>query len=576
MPAGPQAATQQATVTQAAPWWNRDRSTADDRRATVSAQRGPAIGSSSTTAGRGAELSTSRPRMTWRSSRGASVGTRWPTPGSVCSVAEGNIGRARAATSRGTSVVPLSPHQIDRAADGGHRLGVLLGQQPHEHVAHHPGGRPVVGGPVPASHLPPSVGHPTSPSGGAGGPSGRRRRAGSAGPGGRARGTPVSTSRSIRSGTRAPSRTATRPPNEWPTTTTRSARAPGSSNRGSRWRAYSLGPPRLGWRRGGPEAEQVEADGADRASGRVVRCRTRRTKSWWVRRQPWRASTVGTPTPRFRRTGDRRRTTSAPAHPTDSLASRGTTGAHRGRVDPSAAGRRRRLRPGPGRSHRVPTPGGGLTRPTPLCIMAGAGSGKTRVLTLRVARRIRDGSRPTPTTPWSAPSPARPPASSATGSFATAWPCPPRPRPGRTRPRGAGRDPPPAGAHPAPAPGPRRRSVRPRWWPTTGTGRSRDLVGDPAVASAVDTEIGWAKARCLTARRPTPAAAPGRGSAGGHLDRPGGRRPSPPTRPPCRRRRMLDLDDVLLRAADLLSTTPASPSGMHGGTGTCRSTSSRT
>ena len=47
-----------------------------------------------------------------------------------------------------------------------------------------------------------------------------------------------------------------------------------------------------------------------------------------------------------------------------------------------------------GRAPTSPRPSSGRwrRRPTPMCIVAGAGSGKTRVLTLRVARRILDGS----------------------------------------------------------------------------------------------------------------------------------------------------------------------------------------
>jgi len=76
------------------------------------------------------------------------------------------------------------------------------------------------------------------------------------------------------------------------------------------------------------------------------------------------------------------------------------------------------------------------------------------------------------------------------------------------------------------------------------------LVGDPDVASAVDSEIGWAKANCLTVSSyPEAARAAGRpavisidqvvGAFGDY-------------EASLQRRRMLDLDDLLLRAAELL------------------------
>ncbi len=136
--------------------------------------------------------------------------------------------------------------------------------------------------------------------------------------------------------------------------------------------------------------------------------------------------------------------------------------------------------------------------PSPaLCIVAGAGSGKTRVLTARVARRIRDGSAEADHTivctftrraarelrdrlqrfgvPVSAPA-------------TRGGPPGPGVRAGtlhqlaltllRRRALDAG-DPPPVVTDQ------RYRLVR-------------DMVGEPALASAFDTEIGWAKARGLS------------------------------------------------------------------------------
>ncbi len=37
-----------------------------------------------------------------------------------------------------------------------------------------------------------------------------------------------------------------------------------------------------------------------------------------------------------------------------------------------------------------------------------------------------------------------------------------------------------------------------RWWPSTGSGSSATSSGTRSSASVVDTEIGWAKANCLT------------------------------------------------------------------------------
>ncbi len=184
-----------------------------------------------------------------------------------------------------------------------------------------------------------------------------------------------------------------------------------------------------------------------------------------------------------------------------------------------------------------------------LCIVAGAGSGKTRVLTLRVARRIRDGSADADhTVVCTFTRKAAIELQSRLGYYGVPVSVP-------------------AGKGGPPSPGVRAGTLhqlaltlmRRR---ATDTGQAppnlvehrwrtlADLGGDRSAASAADTEIGWAKARCLSPLEyPDAAVSSGR----------------TPSIAPERvvelftsyqallgRRSLHDLDDVLLRAGDLL------------------------
>ncbi len=183
-----------------------------------------------------------------------------------------------------------------------------------------------------------------------------------------------------------------------------------------------------------------------------------------------------------------------------------------------------------------------------LCVVAGAGSGKTRVLTLRVARRVLDGSAQadhtlvcTFTRKAARELRARLAASGAPVSS-------------------------PVGPGGVPASGVRAGTLHQlaltllrreaddtgRAVPVLVDHRARllaELVDGPARAAAVDAEIAWAKARCLGpaeyARAATAAgrdAVPGEWVAATYAA----------YQAALGRRGQLDLDDVLLRAGDLL------------------------
>ncbi len=189
-----------------------------------------------------------------------------------------------------------------------------------------------------------------------------------------------------------------------------------------------------------------------------------------------------------------------------------------------------------------------------LCVLAGAGAGKTRVLTLRVGRRIRDGSAD--------------PDHTAVCTFT-------RKAAGELRTRlvrlgVAVSTPAPAGG--VPTPGVRSGTIhqlalsllrrhaldsgsRP---PSVVEHRNRiitGLVGEAATAAAIGTEIGWAKARCLTPEEyPHAATATDRAVLVG-VDR--AARVFSEYQEALARRGALDLDDVLVRASELLDDDDA-------------------
>jgi len=189
-----------------------------------------------------------------------------------------------------------------------------------------------------------------------------------------------------------------------------------------------------------------------------------------------------------------------------------------------------------------------------LAVLAGAGSGKTRVLTLRVARRIADGSAEADhTVVVTFTRKAAVELRDRLHRFGVAVAMP------ASGPSGPGPGVRAGTLHQLALTLLRRHALDSREAPPqVAEHRFRllvGLVGDPATASAVDTEVGWAKARSLGPDTYAGAAAAA------------GRRPPLPAEQVAVhfrayedllvRQRTLDLDDVLVRAADLLARDAA-------------------
>jgi DNA helicase-2/ATP-dependent DNA helicase PcrA len=184
-----------------------------------------------------------------------------------------------------------------------------------------------------------------------------------------------------------------------------------------------------------------------------------------------------------------------------------------------------------------------------LCIVAGAGSGKTRVLTLRVARRIRDGSAEADHT--------------AVCTFTRKAAHELR---HRLRRYGVAVST-PATAAGVPTPGVRagtlhqlaltmlRRHALDSGAPAPAVAEHRfrilqGLVSDPTTAGLVDAEIGWAKSRCLTPETYAERAGQADRALAIPLDEVA--EAFAAYELTLRRRQSIDLDDVLIRSADLL------------------------
>jgi DNA helicase II / ATP-dependent DNA helicase PcrA len=195
-----------------------------------------------------------------------------------------------------------------------------------------------------------------------------------------------------------------------------------------------------------------------------------------------------------------------------------------------------------------------------LCIVAGAGSGKTRVLTLRVARRIRDGSAEADhTVVCTFTRKAAFELRHRLSLFGTAVSAPAPaggvPSPGvragtlhqlgltllRRHAQDAGDPPPVLTEH-------RFRTIS-------------SLAGDPGQASSIETEIAWAKARCLSPEAYVAAAQSSGRTVPAGLDRTA--TVFAAYQEGLRRRRCLDLDDVLVHSADLLHADAAFAETVH-------------
>ncbi len=185
-----------------------------------------------------------------------------------------------------------------------------------------------------------------------------------------------------------------------------------------------------------------------------------------------------------------------------------------------------------------------------LCIVAGAGSGKTRVLTLRVARRILDGSAEADHTVVCTFT--RKAARELRGRLSHYGV--PVSLPGGTGPRGPGVR---AGTlHQLALTLLRRRAldtgqappalVEHRWRMLA------ELAGDPTEASVVDGEIGWAKAQCLGPETYSAGAASRGRETAVAAERVADLFAAYEAQ--LGRRGQLDLDDLLLGSADLLLT----------------------
>jgi DNA helicase II / ATP-dependent DNA helicase PcrA len=195
-----------------------------------------------------------------------------------------------------------------------------------------------------------------------------------------------------------------------------------------------------------------------------------------------------------------------------------------------------------------------------LCVVAGAGSGKTRVLTLRVGRRVRDGS------------------AEADHTLVCTFT---RKAAGELRDRLATFGVPVAVSSSSggpPGPGVRagtlhqlalhllRRHALDAGRSMPAVLRARDqliagFVHDAATASIVDTEIGWAKARCLTPDSYVSGAAEAERAPMVPLDTIAAHFMA--YEDALARRHALDLDDLLIRSADLILTDEVFAEAVH-------------